>query len=293
MRLPQGPFRSPCNSLALGPNGGIFEPAPTIYIYSMAKQEKVCAGCYTPLTFMNTPNFGSGYLKDGEWVCRGCFAQIVKVEPSFGRRSRKEHSKDSIKRILYPELFQSDPSPVSDDPADAQSKERSEDPVVIFLEALRTGKNKDAALEAAKRAHRHWWAIDVSDREHTMEELAELLALRAFVFAAVATVYVWNGAFEIADEIEDQFLYHQAIWEGERREAMELYLIHLIFKKQWDRIEVIFAQADLKKAFLDYYDLYRSVLDRHYEFQSKHGPFLNTVNKVNHYCMQIGVERLF
>lgn len=74
----------------------------------MAKQEKLCAGCGAPLTFMNTPNFGSGYLNDGERVCRRCFARIVKVLPSFGLRSRKDHTTASIQQILHPEAVQAD-----------------------------------------------------------------------------------------------------------------------------------------------------------------------------------------
>jgi hypothetical protein len=241
---------------------------------------------------MNTPNFGGGHLKDGERVCRRCLARIVKIQPSFGLRSWKDHTKDSVRKILYPKTGQTGSTEGNMGPADHGNHERTEDPVTIFLDALKSGEGKATALESARRAHQRWRAIDVSDREHTPEELQELLELRAFVLCAVATVYVWNGEFLAADGIQPEFIAHEGLWSGERREVVELYLVHLIFQKQWERIEAIFLRTPFRSAFLDYHALYRSVLDPHYEFQSKQDPFLATVNKVNHYCMQIGRKRL-
>ena len=74
----------------------------------MAKPVKRCAGCGAPLTFTNTPNFGGGYLKDGGRVCRNCFARIVKTEPSFGLRSKKNHTTESVQKILHPGPVQAD-----------------------------------------------------------------------------------------------------------------------------------------------------------------------------------------
>jgi hypothetical protein len=135
--------------------------------------------------------------------------------------------------------------------------------------------------------------MDCTDREYGQEELMELMNQRAFVLTAVATVHVWNRDFTVADRIQPEFLPNSNLWSGHRREVMELYLVHLIFHKEYGRVEAIFQDPDFKEAFLDYYDLYRSVLDPHYEFQSKQGPFLATVNKVNQYCRQTGRKVLF
>lgn len=259
----------------------------------MSKQVKLCVGCQAPLTFMSTPNFGAGYLKDGGRVCRHCFARITKVHRSFGFRSKKDFTQASIQEILGtapPSGGKAEGVEVPSAPGDWRT---ADDPVPFMLDALHTGKGKEDALGAAHRSHERWWAVDVSDRDLTMEELTELMDLRSFVLGAVATTCVWNGEFEIADRIQPTFIHQHGLWSGERREAVELYLVHLIFQKQWNRMEAIFEHGEFKAAFLDYHDLYRSVLDPHYEFKSKQGPFLNTVNKVNHYCMQIGVERLF
>jgi hypothetical protein len=381
----------------------------------MSKQVKLCAGCQTPLSFMNTPNFGAGYLKDGERVCRSCFARIVKVQPSFGTRSRKEHTTDSIRKILHPEAEQAEqrrkeqekaqmgyrpdkiltnhlggvvfltrkvfvhciadeakmravnmlddlfkhpdevwqldagkPSqpwryvkyyqegalfgmvdttrmeylnimdwsfleldqhapdaPIRSAAIDAErtgkliyskfagADAEAYDPVPVLLDALQTGQDPEGALAAAHLAHARWWAKDCTDREYSIAELMDISEQRAFVLGSIATVCVWNKEFAIADRIQPEFLLHTNLWVDKRREVVELYLIHLIFQKQWPRIEAIFEQEAFKAAFLDYHDLYRSVLDPHYEFKSEQGPFLNTVNKVNQYCRQIGVERLF
>ncbi len=258
----------------------------------MSKQAKVCAGCQAPLTFMSTPNFGAGYLKDGGRVCRRCFARIVKIEPSFGLRSKKDFTTASIREILDPGRVPQGTTGGGERPSGHGVQEQPDDPVPFMLDALYTGKGKEEALGAAHRAHELWWAIDVSDRDLTMEEHMALLRTRAFVFGAVATVCVWNGEFEIADGLQPEFIDQEVLWSGERREVVELYLVHLIFQKQWERLDAIFADNAFRSAFLDYHDLYRSVLDPHYEFKSKQGPFLNAVNKVNHYCIQIGRERL-
>lgn len=382
----------------------------------MAKPEKLCAGCAAPLTFMSTPNFSSGYLKDGGRVCRDCMARIVKVDPSFGLRSKKDHTTESVQMILRPgpgqadqhhhdqktsveqytpdkmytnhlrgfvwlsrkvfdlqvaqqsklevahmlhdlfeypnevwELEMEDPrhawryvkyyqegalfgmvdiermdhlnvvdwyflkhdkdAPEDTAQADAIEAQRTgkltyskfegdppetHDPVPFLLDALTSGKDPEGALAATREAHNRWWAMDCTDREYSHEELMDMLDVRAFVLASVATVYVWNKEFAIADRIQPEFIYHESLWKHEqRRDAIELYLIHLLFQEQFERVETIFAEAAFKKEFLCYHDLYKSVMDPHYEFQSKQGPFLNVVNKVNHYCRQIGRKTLF
>ena len=256
----------------------------------MAKPVTLCAGCGTPLTFMSTPNFGGGRLKDGGRICRHCLARIVKVQPSFGLRSRKDHTTASMLQLLHPEPKK----PEQNIQEQEQAQENyTPDPVPVLLDALQSGQDREGALAAAHQAHARWWALDCTDREYSQKELMELLDQRAFVLGSIATVYVWNKEFEIADRIQPEFIYNAKLWVDARREVVELYLIHLLFHEQYARVEAIFEDADFRKEFLDYYDLYRSVMDPHYEFQSKQDPFLASVNKVNHYCRQIGREHLF
>jgi len=239
---------------------------------------------------MSTPNLGAGYLKDGGRVCRRCFARIVKVEPSFGLRSRKDHSTATIRGLLHPAPARSG-SAAGEGPV-APDKDRPEDPVPICLAALQTGRNKSGALEAARQARRLWWVVDVSEKEYRMEELLAMLELRSFILASAAAVFVWNGEFNTADRIQPEFIHREALWNGERREAVELYLIHLIFQEQWERLEAIFSDQAFCSAFLDYHDLFMSVRDPHHAFRSPQDAFLATVNKVNTYCVQIGRKRL-
>ncbi|HMN05067.1 MAG TPA: hypothetical protein PKD45_05010 [Flavobacteriales bacterium] len=167
------------------------------------------------------------------------------------------------------------------------------DPVPVLLDALTAGKDARAAFSAAHQVHLGWWARDATDREYSQEELMDMLGQRAFVLGAVATACVWNKEFAMADRIQPEFLFHAALWADTRREIVELYMVHLLFQEQYARLEAIFGNADFKAEFLDYHDLYRSALDPHYEFQSKQGPFLAALNKVNQYCRQIGRKPLF
>lgn len=166
------------------------------------------------------------------------------------------------------------------------------DPVPILRKALQTGKDPEGALANAQMAHNSWWAMDCTDREYSQEELTGMLNMRAYVLCTVATVHVWNKEFEIADRIQSEFIHAPYMWGEDQRDAIELYLIHLLFHKQYDRIGSIFEDADFKKKFLDYHDLYRSEMDPHYEFQSKQDRFLAALNKVNQYCRQIGRKPL-
>lgn len=61
-----------------------------------------CIGCQAALTFNSTPNFGSGFLNDGQRVCRSCFSTIVKTHPSFGLKSKKDFSTATVLQILRP-----------------------------------------------------------------------------------------------------------------------------------------------------------------------------------------------
>ena len=40
-----------------------------------------CGYCSAELKFMNTPNFGGGYLKTGERLCRDCFGKLIRQLP--------------------------------------------------------------------------------------------------------------------------------------------------------------------------------------------------------------------
>lgn len=59
-----------------------------------------CSGCGTTLTFMTTPNLGSGKLKDGGRVCRNCFGKIVKVDVGFGMNSSKKYDTNLVHQVL-------------------------------------------------------------------------------------------------------------------------------------------------------------------------------------------------
>ena len=62
--------------------------------------KKNCVTCGTELTFMTSPNFGGGFLNDGERVCRNCFSQIIKIDQRFGMNSKKKYNSDSIRMLL-------------------------------------------------------------------------------------------------------------------------------------------------------------------------------------------------
>lgn len=68
----------------------------------VAASPQQCIGCQAALTFNNTPNFGSGFLSDGQRVCRSCFSTIVRTHPSFGLKSKKDFSTATVLQILQP-----------------------------------------------------------------------------------------------------------------------------------------------------------------------------------------------
>lgn len=59
-----------------------------------------CSGCGTPLTFMTTPNFGGGKLKDGGRVCKECFGKVAKVDAGFGLNSKKKYDTNLVRQVL-------------------------------------------------------------------------------------------------------------------------------------------------------------------------------------------------
>ncbi|OEK07345.1 hypothetical protein A8C32_18080 [Flavivirga aquatica] len=61
-----------------------------------------CSGCGLELTFMSTPSFGGGKLKEGGRVCRDCFKKIVKINASFGMKSKVKYNVNDVKKLLDP-----------------------------------------------------------------------------------------------------------------------------------------------------------------------------------------------
>lgn len=59
-----------------------------------------CSNCGNPQSFMTTPNFNGGKLKDGGRVCRECFSKIVKIDPSFGMHSRTKYDTKLVRETL-------------------------------------------------------------------------------------------------------------------------------------------------------------------------------------------------
>ncbi len=61
---------------------------------------KTCSGCQKKLTFMNTPLFGVGTLKDAGRVCTKCLNRIIKIDSIFFTHSKKEYDTALVQRIL-------------------------------------------------------------------------------------------------------------------------------------------------------------------------------------------------
>lgn len=61
---------------------------------------KTCSGCQKKLTFMNTPLFGVGKLKDAGRVCTKCLNEIMKIDSNFLTHSKKEYDTALVQRIL-------------------------------------------------------------------------------------------------------------------------------------------------------------------------------------------------
>ena len=172
-------------------------------------------------------------------------------------------------------------------------KENINDPVKYLLEALESGTNKETALEQAKKVHQYWWALDASDSDFSMVQLKELLKIRTNVFALIASVYMWNEQYNMAFEIEDQFLYHTSAWEGDDNRPIDIYLSHLLFQKQTDHLKEIFKDINFKNEFPVYQDIYLSMLNPNYEFKSDQGEFLDIINHLNAYARVItGIKLL-
>lgn len=169
----------------------------------------------------------------------------------------------------------------------------NDDPVAYCIKALQTGKNKEAAFEKAKTALSDWWAISALSKNLTDDEIENKLFMRSIVLATVATVYLWNKDFKKAFELEEQFLYHEALWEEENRQVIEGYLSHLIYQNQFGHLDFIFKNKSFRKEFLQIENIFKSVQDKDYEIKGNKLEFVSLVNRLNNYCSLLTGSKLF
>lgn len=170
--------------------------------------------------------------------------------------------------------------------------EKKQDPVEVCIYALQNAKNKEIAFEQAKIAHKMLWVIDVSDDNLSMEELRDLLRFRSIAMATIASVYVWNGDYSSALELENQFLFINELWIGDKRQVVEIYLMLLIIQKQTNHLTQIFNNNEFRNNFLEYEDIYLSYLNPHYEFKSTGAIFVDLLNRINNYSRMLNGHKL-
>jgi len=161
--------------------------------------------------------------------------------------------------------------------------QENQDPISFCNDALQTATNKEEAFEYAKFIEKHFMVIDVTNKNMSDEELFELSNLRSTVLAIVATIYVWNDQLELAQNIDSEFIYNKSLWEDEDNRVIDIYLIHLIIKKQISHLKTIFKNESFRKNYLHYEDIFMSVVDPKHEFKSNGGVFVNYVNRTNAY----------
>lgn len=166
-------------------------------------------------------------------------------------------------------------------------EQNSKDPVAFCIDALQNATNKDAALEQAKIAHQTWWVVDVSGESLSENEIEDILTTRCIVMATVASVYVWHALYDKAAKLEDEFLFNNRLWEGNKREVIEAYLMLLIIQKQTDHLREIFEDSHFRNNFLAYEDAYLSYLNPAHEFQSDSTEFIETINRINNFSTML------
>lgn len=172
-------------------------------------------------------------------------------------------------------------------------KENNKNPVEFCINSLQTGTNKEEALKNAVQVYNTWWIVDVSDKDFSMEELKELLKIRAYVLAVAASVYVWNEKYSDALNLEEQFLYNNNIWSEAEKHIIEAYLSLLIIQGQTNHLKEIFIDKKFREQFLVYEDAYLSLLDPGYEFESPGGKFVHVINQINNLSRLIKGEACF
>ncbi len=171
-------------------------------------------------------------------------------------------------------------------------EQETPDPVAICIEALQNGTGKELALKQADIAYSRWRAVDVSDKNLSMDELKDLLRIRSIVMATIATVYVWNNDTNTASQLEDEFLFDEELWQGNNRQVIDIYLMQLIIQKQTEHLNIIFQDADFRKSFLEYEDVYLSSINPDYEFKSNGMIFTTLINRINSYSRMLTGQKL-
>jgi hypothetical protein len=170
--------------------------------------------------------------------------------------------------------------------------DENQDAILFCLEALQSATDRESAMEQAKIAHQQWLRVYTPEEDFSMDELKELLNIRSSVFAIIAAVYVWNGEYELAYDIENEFLMKQKLWEGKGRGELEMYLMQLLVFKQTDRLKKAFSNVEFRNAFLTFEDIYLTLLNPYYEFKSHVGIFVNLLNQVNNYSRMLTGSKL-
>ena len=166
------------------------------------------------------------------------------------------------------------------------------DPVAFCIQALETGPDKEVAFQQAVIAHENWWVIKSEKEAPTLEEINQMLMLRSIVFATIASVYVWNDKGSLAAEIEEEFLYDEALWTEQNIQVIEMYLTQLIVQKQFEHLHTIFKHAAFREHFLVYEDAYLSCMNPDYEYKSRATYFSNLINRLNNYSRMLSGKRL-
>jgi hypothetical protein len=161
--------------------------------------------------------------------------------------------------------------------------QETEDPVQIWVDCLQNRTNKSLAFEKAQVGEEIWWAVDFSDQNLSQEKLLELLELRTIVMGTLAAVYVWNEAYDKdKKKLESEFLQSRKLWEADNREVTDIYLMLLMIQKQQEHLEKLFAEdKEFRQSFLTHYDIYASIRNPQYEFESDMNDFVALINRVN------------
>lgn len=159
----------------------------------------------------------------------------------------------------------------------------NQDPVSFCEEAIRTGENKDIALMYAQYIESNFLSVADAEVKLSKEEFDDYTQLRSIVMTIVATVYVWNNQFELAYNLESEFINNSSLWNNEEIKVFDIYLIHLIIQKQTQHLDLLFKNESIRNEYLSFEDVYKSSIDPTYHFLSNGGIFVNTVNRVNAY----------
>jgi TM2 domain-containing membrane protein YozV len=70
-----------------------------LYNSTHKSTEKICSSCNTKISFMTRPLFGGGKLRDGNEICKNCFAIITQKDPKF-ILNKMRYSISDIKNLV-------------------------------------------------------------------------------------------------------------------------------------------------------------------------------------------------